>query len=335
MTEDQARMILGVEPDASLQKIRAAHRRVMRSVHPDTNDSDEAHRLALLANQAREVLDRTKGIAATERSSRNPDYEYGEADYVEPDYGDSNYGEAAYEAAANDFHDPRLRGAARAYVPEATCAIIEHLEKTPGSTLTADEAGQVAVARLEQAGIGPRVRRMVFVTIAHIDFLQAGRDRGYWVLEGTTIRAQDYRERASEPSKTDDGYASAKETHTQLSTVCIGLGWLILGLNIWTLLFERSSASEDIPDVLMGLQMIVGASSYRSKKLRNLGFASDTAKRSFWELAGLLTAVFCGAGIAARDSGVGIFLTLWVIIAYGLAGSAGRRRRNLRNKQHT
>jgi len=327
MTEEQALLILGVGPDASLDEIRSAHRRVMRSVHPDTNDTDEAHRLALLANQAREVLDRAKRAAPTERSSRNGARGFGEADYVEPDYGETDY-----DAAADDFDDPRLRAAARAYVPEAICAIIEYLEKTPGNTLTADEAGHVALVALEHAGIGPRVRQMVFVAIAHIDFLEAGSKRGYWALEGTTIRGLEDRERNSEPSESNDGYEADGERHTRLSTGCIGLGWLILIANLWTLLFGSSSTSEDIPDVLMGLQMIVGASSYRSRKLRTLGLAADTAKRGFWEFAGLFTAVVCGAGIAARESGLAIFLTLWVIGSYALAGTAARRRQNRRDE---
>ena len=33
------------------------------------------------------------------------------------------------------------------------------------------------------------------------------------------------------------------------------------------------------------------------------------------EFAGLLTALFCGAGVAARDFGLRIFFTLWVISA--------------------
>ena len=319
MTEEQARLILGVEPDASLEDIRSAHRRVMQSVHPDTNDTDEAHRLALLANEAREVLDRTKRSPPTKRGSRNASRQYGHGDYAEADYD-----EAEYEAAVADFNDPRLRAAARAYVPEATGAIIDYLEKTPGSTLTADEAGHVALAALEHAGITPRVRGMVFVAIAHIDFLQAGSTRGYWVLEGATIRGLEDRDRNPEPSKNNDEYETDEERSTRLSTGCIGLGWLILIVNVWTLLFGSSSTSEDIPDVLMGLQMIVGASSYRSKKLRALGVVADTARRGFWELAGLLTAVFCGAGIATWDSGLGIFFTIWVISAYAVAGRATR-----------
>ena len=57
MTREQARLILGVEISASSDDIRSAHRRVMRSVHPDTNRTEEAERFARMANEAREILD--------------------------------------------------------------------------------------------------------------------------------------------------------------------------------------------------------------------------------------------------------------------------------------
>lgn len=53
MTEQEARDILGVGPDASPDDIRAAHRRLMLSNHPDHGGSTW---IAARINQARDVL---------------------------------------------------------------------------------------------------------------------------------------------------------------------------------------------------------------------------------------------------------------------------------------
>ena len=58
LSRAQACLILGVGRHASPDEVRAAYRRVMQAVHPDRNSAEEAHRLALMANAAREVLDR-------------------------------------------------------------------------------------------------------------------------------------------------------------------------------------------------------------------------------------------------------------------------------------
>lgn len=53
MSRDEACAVLGVKPDASTEEIKAAHRRLMRKVHPDQGGSDE---LASRVNRARAVL---------------------------------------------------------------------------------------------------------------------------------------------------------------------------------------------------------------------------------------------------------------------------------------
>jgi DnaJ family protein C protein 19 len=56
MTVEEAHQVLGLKPGASEFEIRAAHRRLMRSAHPDSGGSDW---LAARINQARDVLLKT------------------------------------------------------------------------------------------------------------------------------------------------------------------------------------------------------------------------------------------------------------------------------------
>jgi DnaJ family protein C protein 19 len=53
MNRDEAFAVLGLRPGASEEEIRAAHRRLMRTAHPDTGGSDW---LATRINQARDIL---------------------------------------------------------------------------------------------------------------------------------------------------------------------------------------------------------------------------------------------------------------------------------------
>jgi hypothetical protein len=53
MSREEARAVLGVTADASEDEIKAAHRRLMRKVHPDQGGSDE---LASRVNRARAIL---------------------------------------------------------------------------------------------------------------------------------------------------------------------------------------------------------------------------------------------------------------------------------------
>ncbi len=53
MTRNEAFDVLGLQPDAPEEAVRAAHRRLMRSAHPDHGGSDW---LASRINQARDVL---------------------------------------------------------------------------------------------------------------------------------------------------------------------------------------------------------------------------------------------------------------------------------------
>lgn len=54
MTEAEAYRLLGLAPGASREEVRAAHRRLIRRVHPDLGGSSA---LAALLNAARERLD--------------------------------------------------------------------------------------------------------------------------------------------------------------------------------------------------------------------------------------------------------------------------------------
>ncbi|PPQ28840.1 DnaJ domain-containing protein [Rhodopila globiformis] len=53
MTREEAYQVLGLSPGASKADIRAAHRRLMRSAHPDAGGSDW---LASRVNEARDIL---------------------------------------------------------------------------------------------------------------------------------------------------------------------------------------------------------------------------------------------------------------------------------------
>jgi DnaJ-domain-containing protein 1 len=53
MTVDEAWQVLGLQPGADPDAIRAAHRRLMRGAHPDSGGSDW---LAARINQARDLL---------------------------------------------------------------------------------------------------------------------------------------------------------------------------------------------------------------------------------------------------------------------------------------
>jgi hypothetical protein len=58
MTEAEALSMLGLEPDATSEDVKAAHRRLMKQVHPDAGGSDY---LAARVNEAKDLLLRKRG----------------------------------------------------------------------------------------------------------------------------------------------------------------------------------------------------------------------------------------------------------------------------------
>jgi len=61
MTPEEAYQVLGLQPGATDEEIRAAHHRLMRTAHPDSGGSDW---LATRINQARDVLLRRRRDSA-------------------------------------------------------------------------------------------------------------------------------------------------------------------------------------------------------------------------------------------------------------------------------
>jgi curved DNA-binding protein CbpA len=53
MTRDQARRVLGLNPNATQQDVKEAHRRLMSRVHPDKGGSAQQ---AAQINRAKDVL---------------------------------------------------------------------------------------------------------------------------------------------------------------------------------------------------------------------------------------------------------------------------------------
>ena len=53
MSVDEALKLLGLKPDATTDEIKAAHRRLMKQVHPDTGGSAY---LAARVNEAKDIL---------------------------------------------------------------------------------------------------------------------------------------------------------------------------------------------------------------------------------------------------------------------------------------
>ena len=295
MTREQARLILGVEISASSDDIRSAHRRVMRSVHPDTNRTEEAERLARMANEAREILDPPAL-----------------ADDPEP---------PAHEPTEGEFE------AARHHLATAADVIRTYLDTDPEErrlNTDLEEPGLepphvcgVVWDELIRRGVALGVGEAVCTMVCRTDFLQNGNNGGYWTYNGWSLRSV-----LDAPDPTEDEVFQS----TRLSTICIAFGWVSLCVNVGQVLVGSSDATEDVLDGLLALQIILGAGAYRSRKLRFLRLAPNTIGRRLGELGRLVASIFCGVAVATGAAEVAIITILWILGAYALSGAFARAR---------
>ena len=305
MTREQACLILGVKLHASREEIRSAHRRVMRTVHPDTNKTEEAQRLARMANEAREVLD------SPEREAP-----FDSMPHAEP----ASPGAAGVDPGRRDFD------VAWGLQNHATDVIKKHLDTT-GSPLEMDEIGDLVLESLEPRRVAPAARRILSVMVTASWFLQQGSDNGYWTFDGITLRSvlQDLESKPPYASAAprvphEDSRGSGTEEDGPsflLSSAALAFGWLYC-------LSGLADTSTALQGILGGLMVLLGVTSYRSKKRRYLQLVADDNPRRLWEIRGLVASTLCGLAVNlwGVDSSVlyRLGLTVWILAAYTFAG---------------
>ena len=305
MTREQACLILGVKLHASREEIRSAHRRVMQTVHPDTNKTEEAQRLARMANAAREILD------SPSREAPSDSRPHGEP---------PSAGAAGPDPAKRDFDVAwRLQN-------HATHVIKQHLDTT-GSPLEMEEIGDLVLQSLEPGRVAPAARRILSVMVTSSWFLQQGSDNGYWTFDGITLRSvlhdleSEPRYASAEPRVPHkDSRGSGNEEDGPSfwpSSAALAFGWLCF-------LFVLADASMGLQGILVGLMIILGVTSYRSKRRRYLQLVPDDNRRRLWEIRGLVASTLCGLAVTlwGVDSSVlyRFGFTVWILAAYALAG---------------
>ena len=290
MTREQARLILGVEISASSDDIRSAHRRVMRSVHPDTNRTEEAERFARMANEAREILD--------------------------PPALADDPAPPAHEPTEGEFE------AARHHLATAADVIRTYLNTDPEErrlNTDLEEPGlephvcELVWKELIRRGVAEGVGVAVCTMVCRTDFLQNGNNNGYWTYNGVSLRSV-----LDAPHPTEE----EKFQNTKLSTMCIRFASVGLCVSVAQVLFGSSDETQDVLAGLLALQIILGAGAYRSRKLRSLRLAPNTSGQRRSEHGRLVASVLCGVVAATGEiADLAIITIPWILGAYAVASA--------------
>ena len=310
MTREQARLILGVEADASSDDIRSAHRRMMRTVHPDTNTTEEAERLAQMANEAREVLD-------------TPD--------DDPEPGDG---------PKAPTQEPDIE-AVQQHLPTVADTIRTYLDTDPERELDTDVENprwerhvcRVVWDELDRQGAtAAGMGEAVCWRVCQTDFLENGNAVGYWIYRDGSLRSVLNMnllwriKRSSSGLDTPDGSALKKRGQSlHVSTVCMFIGLAVLFPTVGSWLAGGGGFAKDAGAALFAGQGVCGAGAYRSRKRRHLHLVPNTEGRRRWEHGGFVASVLCGLGgaVETADFGWFMFTIAWSLCAYVVADTYG------------
>ena len=176
MTHEEARIVLGVPPNASKTEITEAYKRLMRTVHPDICKGPEADRLAKQATHARDVLS-------------------------EPHWAQNHRGARAADGTASE--PQQRRGDA---TDDELARLVIMILQQRGAHVRADEIIDSVVELIQILNLTPEERSRASDRIATNDFWANGIDTGLWEIYGNEVVLS---AETAEPHGTDDERAEA------------------------------------------------------------------------------------------------------------------------------
>ena len=174
--------------------------------------------------------------------------------------------------------------------------------------------------RQSDVGVGEAVCRIV----CQPDFLKNGAQLRYWDYggRGMTLCSTIPRRKHSILSPEDPTPEGAESTN--LSKSCIALGWILVCVNIGQSWFSSSDTTKELLDSLFGVQIVLAAGAYRSRKLRFLRLVPNAGRQRGKEVGAILASILCGLTTTAAPAEMAIITTPWILGAYALAGTYGR-----------